>query len=1104
MTETDDALPGKPRFLTLQRAIVLTIVIGLLVPALLINGLSWLRRSDVQIKSRTNTMLRQNADLLSHGMQVPLRNGDRDGATDLLNVMLRDDDIISISVLDSTSTPFVSGAHTERRVGYSASLSQPISYRDTMIGTLRVEVSSSRLQKTLTADMMQSLFALLAQLGLSVLMILLLLESRLLRPLRQLGLDTSRLARGKLDVPFHWQRLDEIGQFSKRLEHTRIGLRSLFDELARKNLELESDIEKRRSIEDELYEREARFRVLVEYSPIAIIEWDLNFCVIEWNTAAEQIFGYTRQQALGQHASFIIPTLSRSEVNAIFDRLMTGSGGDRSISRNIRADGQRIICQWRNAHITTQSNQGARLLSMAEDVTEKQRAKEAQDFSEAKFIGAFEGNPDSTSIARLSDGMMSDVNSTFERLTGYSRAEAVGKTTLDLGIWHKPEERYALLKQLAEDSANTVRDYSWDLHTRDGSIRTCLLNANLFSVSGETYMMAVIRDVTDQRLMEAQKAEVDRALLRLAQGTQEFAGAAFFDLLVADLAAALRTDHAFIALRAPDDPDSITTLAYQAHGQAVPKCVFAISDTPCEQVLRGNIMLFPQALQAQFPTDVLLVSMNCESYAGAPIRDADGTIIGVLSVADSQSFGNPDLVRSLLQIFSERASAELQRRQTELALRNSEQRFAAIFHSSPVSIALSRFGGDYRLLDVNEAFERLYRRSRLDVLDEPVDSLAMHVDIADRNRIVDSLAQHGRIERFQSWMIRGDGSKTLVQTSGSVFDLAGQQLLILTAEDVTEIDEIKTRLLDLNSTLEVRVIERTEALRTANLELASALQTLHQAQDELVRSEKLAALGALVAGIAHELNTPIGNCVMVASTLADRTREFGPESRSGLTHSALASFLSDTQKASDILVRNLERAADLVTSFKQVAMDQTSSQRRRFSLAETTAEMIVSLSPTIRKTAIRIQQHIPATLQMDSYPGPLGQVLSNLINNALLHGFDGHSDGVVDITALCVNENWIELMVSDDGAGIPAANLDRIFDPFFTTKLGAGGSGLGLHITHNLVTGILGGRIQVRSQCGAVGSGTTFILTLPMTAPHTERDNVTGPATDITGQAAPD
>jgi signal transduction histidine kinase len=289
--------------------------------------------------------------------------------------------------------------------------------------------------------------------------------------------------------------------------------------------------------------------------------------------------------------------------------------------------------------------------------------------------------------------------------------------------------------------------------------------------------------------------------------------------------------------------------------------------------------------------------------------------------------------------------------------------------------------------------------------------------------------------------------------------------------------------------LEELVTERTSELTLAkeqaelvSEELATALENLSVTQDELVRRDKLAALGALVAGIAHELNTPIGNSLVAASTIQERTRLLQAEMGDGLRRSALESYLLDATEADAIILRNLRRAADLVSSFKQIAADRASSQRRRFGLREFVAELILSLRVALKNTGFTVEQEIADGLMMDSYPGPLGEVLSKLFENSVLHGFQGRRGGRIVIRAATptVAPGDIALSMSDDGVGIPAANLGRIYDPFFTTRLGAGASGLGLHIAHNIVTGILGGRISVSSPAGA---GTTFTLLLPAVAP---------------------
>ena len=285
---------------------------------------------------------------------------------------------------------------------------------------------------------------------------------------------------------------------------------------------------------------------------------------------------------------------------------------------------------------------------------------------------------------------------------------------------------------------------------------------------------------------------------------------------------------------------------------------------------------------------------------------------------------------------------------------------------------------------------------------------------------------------------------------------------------------------DINAGLEERVAERTEALSQANEELDATVQNLKAAQGYLVQSEKLAALGNLVAGVAHELNTPIGNGLLAVSTLAGRLAEFNAARADGLRRADFETFIEQVGATGDIAIRNLNRAAELLGSFKQVAVDQTSAQRRKFDLAEVVDEIVVMMQPSLKRTPYRIEEAVPAGLVLDSYPGALGQILTNLINNAVLHGFAGRDHGVITIAATAAAPDSVQLTVQDDGCGIPADRRTRIFDPFYTTRLGQGGSGLGLHISHTAVTHILGGKITVSSSEGA---GTTFSLLLPLRSP---------------------
>jgi len=282
--------------------------------------------------------------------------------------------------------------------------------------------------------------------------------------------------------------------------------------------------------------------------------------------------------------------------------------------------------------------------------------------------------------------------------------------------------------------------------------------------------------------------------------------------------------------------------------------------------------------------------------------------------------------------------------------------------------------------------------------------------------------------------------------------------------------------------LEHQVAERTSELRQAKEAAEQALAQLTSTQHQLLESEKMASLGQLVAGVAHEVNTPLGIAVTASSHLAERSRLMARRLEGEpLARSELADYIDETGSASAMIGRNLERAAHLIRSFKQVSVDRTSDGRRRFALANSLADLIESLKVSWKRRPIDLVVECPADIEMDSFPGALGQVLTNLIQNALLHAFEPEQAGCMRISVRELDAQRIELVFEDDGKGLDAPTLARIFDPFFTTKRNQGGTGLGLNIAYNLTVQKLGGQIEAWSR---PGQGLRLTLRLPRSAPN--------------------
>lgn len=443
-------------------------------------------------------------------------------------------------------------------------------------------------------------------------------------------------------------------------------------------------------------------------------------------------------------------------------------------------------------------------------------------------------------------------------------------------------------------------------------------------------------------------------------------------------------------------------------------------------------------------------------------RRKDGTLFWVeIALRQAQIGGQARLIAAVRDID--------QRRRIEVALRASEERYRLLLSHSPVGIV--HFDHQLCITYANDRFAEILQVPRQQLLGLDMNTIRDQAPLAACRQAAQG--EEGYFEGEYRSTLSGHASWVSFRTAPAL-DMDGNVVGgIGIVEDISSRVAAQQAVLKLNEELEQRVARRTAELVQANAEIKQAMK-------QLAQSERLAALGSLVAGVAHELNTPLGNANTVASSLRSRVTQLQRNIAEGtLKRSLLENFIKDSCDATALIERNIERAAELIQNFKQVAVDQTSIRRRQFDLAIATGELLATLRPRLKQTCHKLNVDIPPGIQLDSYPGPLDQIITNFVINSLTHAFTPDRAGTISLSARQEGDQ-VRIDYRDDGRGMSEQEASRAFDPFFTTRLGAGGSGLGLYITHNLASDVLGGHLKLDT---APGQGVHFTLTLPLQAP---------------------
>lgn len=681
-------------------------------------------------------------------------------------------------------------------------------------------------------------------------------------------------------------------------------------------------------------------------------------------------------------------------------------------------------------------------------------------------------------IATDTDGLITVFNPAAEAMLGYTASEVIGQLTP--APFHSPEEVLVRAASFSAELGEAItpdfevfiaksrrglpNEHEWTYVRKDGSTFDVLLSITplIGPAGGIDGYLGMVADLTEKKREQASFQLVQHFADEQSQFLQALLEALPIPVFYKDRAGrylgANRAYLSFLGVKHKDylgkTPEEIWRPELAARYRAADDALFSNPDQV--QVYESKVVAASGQLH-----DVI--------FQKACFHDSLHKVSGLIGTLQD--------VTSL--------------RQAESALRESEGRLKQVMQGSPLPIFV--VDEAQKVVLWNPACERIFGFSAQEMLGSsdpwrvfypsPRPVLANLIVAGGDEGVVrgyygDSCRRSPfNPEAFESegfFPHMGDQGGRWFYFSASPLRNADGKVIgaIETLIDITERKLAEAEASKLTEELEIRVEARTA-------ELAQANEDLKRAMKQLVHAEKLAALGSLVAGVAHELNTPIGNMLTMATAFHGRVKNFSSAALAGgLRRSMLEEFVQGANEAADSIERNAGRAADLISTFKQIAVDQTSVRRRKFDLADLMRDVNATLQPRLKLTPHSLLINVSAGISLESYPGPLDQVMMNLVNNALLHAFDDDKPGIMSISAR-LDGPWVEIEFSDNGMGMDAATAARAFEPFFTTRLGSGGSGLGLYLVYNLVTVALDGEIYMHSTPAA---GTAFLLKLPLVA----------------------
>ena len=796
------------------------------------------------------------------------------------------------------------------------------------------------------------------------------------------------------------------------------------------------DLTEQKKTEESLRESEERFETAMKFANDGLFDWNLITNQIYYSPGWKRLLGYEDHEIKNEFSEW--ERLTKPEDVkaswAMLNELLEGKR-DRFEKefRMLHKDGRWVDILSRANVGRDEQGRAVRVVGTHVDITERKRAEEALRESEERFRLAFHTSPDSINLNRLSDGMYIDSNDGFTQIMGYSRDDVIGKTSLSLNIWKNPEDRKKLVAGLLESGC--VDNLDAEFMAKDGSLRNGLMSARVLQIMGEDIIISITRDITDRKKMEDERRLNETRLEALLKLNEKYLSDPneLAEYALEQSARLTRSRIGFINFLSEDEK-YVTHAVYTQETREqceIPENApaFAISDCGLwSEAYRQRSPVVVNEYHAEHPVKIGFPSGHppLERFMSIPIIE-ENRVVAVAALGNKEEEYEASDVRQF-RLFMEGLWRILQHKQSEQALRASEEKFSKAFQNAPLLMTISTVE-DGRYLDVNEAFVRVTGYTRDVAIGKSSVDLGF-IKNEDRNRLSVLLQNEGRIPWLELELTDAGGSKIICLYSGQIIEVEGKKRLLSIASDITERKKL---------------------------------------QSQLQQAQKMEAIGTLAGGIAHDFNNILWGMIgFTEMSLFDVPK--GSELEENLNH-----ILSAGHRAKDLVQQ--------ILSFSRMS----EQKRRPLELHLIIGETLKLLRASIPAT-IEIKQNIAkkgATILAD--PTQIHQIIMNLCTNAAhameadggvlevsLEPFNSHTPR--DLTNGKLKEGpYVQLSVTDTGAGMDPQTLDRIFDPYYTTKAKETGTGLGLAVVHGIVTAH-GGAVNVHSE---PGKGSVFDVYFP-------------------------